>query len=204
MAQQSGDSPLKNSSVTLTNTGRPTVLKDVVAAVQHDLDRAVGVIPAPEFMAKFLNIDENILNTILPRILNEFYDTGGKRWKAFPVKGELEDNFYKPFVNVANAVNKQIRNYYPSTAAVQGIWIDCHSKAPQGNDTFIARIRPDCAFVSNQRVLEVADQQATGEKRRKGAAVDEVCFTFIVIYYYLLTRSYTESQSVVATDYYPS
>ncbi|GJJ10631.1 hypothetical protein Clacol_004858 [Clathrus columnatus] len=158
------DTPHRASSTSVSATAEPTAADKVMAAVKKDINRNIVLIPQDVFLECILINHITPVKRVVRAIMDESYDKNEKQWKEFPKTGK-EDQFYPKFVELANNINDKASKL--SGAAVDrafGRWIDCHSQIPNANADFVAEIRPDCAFVSNERVVKEAIDSFTSRK----------------------------------------
>lgn len=144
------DTPPKPPSHSINASSKATA-KDVMHAVKQDLDGSVVLTSAEFFLQHILGINssEN-LPPSLKGLIDKNYSWSRGRWHNLPKDGQLESEFYAPFVRLANEICNETVNLFPGDKhTVRGKWIDCHSISPTKTTDSVADIRPDCAFVPN-------------------------------------------------------
>ena len=127
-------------------------------SVKRDLKNNVRIISPTDFREHFLNFPSDSLSGPFQKVQNDLYSGG--RWKNFPdpkpKEHPLESKFYKPFVEIAETVNKACRRHAPSDA-VESVWLDRHSRPPGALSVDDAKIRPDIVLVSKSTSKEFQD-----------------------------------------------
>ena len=151
-------------------------------SVKSDLKNNVRILRPDYFCKNFLDFDfSQPLPDAFKKVKGEFYSNG--RWKDFPEskkkKEAPETKFYKPFVDISQAVNAVCWEHAPRD--VKSVWVDRHSTTPQTLSKDAADIRPDIIQVSESTSskfealnndLSVAEEDG-GKKVDKGKK--EVC-----------------------------
>ena len=126
-------------------------------SVKRDLENNVRIVSPTDFREHFLSFPgSESLSGAIKEVQNLLYSGG--RWKNFPDSKAtpLESKFYKPFVEIAETVNKACRRHAPSDA-VEGVWLDRHSRPPGALSVDDAKIRPDIVLVSKSTSKEFQD-----------------------------------------------
>ncbi|KAK2464940.1 hypothetical protein APHAL10511_003016 [Amanita phalloides] len=134
------DTPVK-ASATFPMTYGETA-EQAASSVKRSLKGNVRITSPKDFRETFLPVPgDNDLDRALLEVKQEFYDNEQGRWKRFPT-GKKESEFYQPFQEIAEAVNKASRGF-ASENAIHTTWLDRHSKAPDTMSKDAAAIRPD-------------------------------------------------------------
>ncbi|PFH46480.1 hypothetical protein AMATHDRAFT_69759 [Amanita thiersii Skay4041] len=97
---------------------------------------------------------------ILGNVKKSHYNAKKGHWKSFPTltKQTTEKQYYRPFVNMANEVNKQCELIQTKQDALEGVWIDTHSISPQERGDSKSRIQPDIVHVASPELFKKVTQ----------------------------------------------
>ena len=125
-------------------------------SVKRDLENNARIVSPADFHENFLGFpDSESLSGVIEEVKELLYSNG--RWKNFPdpkpKEHPLESKFYRPFVEVAETVNKAYRRHAPGDA-VESVWLDRHSKPPGALSKDDAKVRPDIVLVSKSTSKE--------------------------------------------------
>jgi hypothetical protein len=146
-----GSKPLKDTP-TKPSTSRRIMLGESARQIQDDvakdLKNNVRIVSPAHFREKLLHFpDDKDLSKAFRSVKEKHYKKG--RWKGFPTKAAREAEYYEPFVNICQSINQACRDSRRASAeAIQGVWVDCHSKAPETTSKDCPKIRPDIVQVS--------------------------------------------------------
>ena len=166
----STDTPLKPSIHNRVMYGESA--EQVQESIMRDLKKNVRIVSPTDFRKQFLDFSASgSLSGPLQRVQNDFYSDG--RWTKFPEqnpdKDPLEFKFYRPFVEIAEAVNKACRQHAPGDA-IESIWLDRNAKAPGALSKDDPKVRPDIVQVSKSASKEFEELMSVEEKDKM-----EVC-----------------------------
>ena len=140
-------------------------------SIMRDLKNNVRIISPTDFCQRFLDFPTSeTLSGSLQKIQDDLHSGG--RWTKFPEqkpdKRPLESKFYGPFVEIAETVNKACREHAPGDA-VESVWLDRNTKAPDALSKDDAQIRPDIVQVSkstSKEFKELSENLSVKEKKK--------------------------------------
>lgn len=154
------DTPYSARAQTTTTMARTkSYASDMDKAVYIDLSNHFLISDTAEFLEKLLPVSESCVDTILKVLTKKSVYKDG-RWAKMPASNNAkEDEIYKPFVEIANAISDQVATTgMGAQGRVNGVWVDRHSKSPKSPDEDAAKICPDCLYVSSSAAIEEAEQ----------------------------------------------
>ncbi|PFH47965.1 hypothetical protein AMATHDRAFT_42601 [Amanita thiersii Skay4041] len=94
--------------------------------------------------------------SVIDEVINSTYNETRERWGSFPDKGSIEAAYYKPFVDLANKVCQECQSVRKDQDALDGRWVDTHSKSPRERSNNTSRIQPDIVHVAFSESFEKA------------------------------------------------
>ncbi|OSD08234.1 hypothetical protein PYCCODRAFT_1357249 [Trametes coccinea BRFM310] len=113
-----------------------------------DIDR-VRFVSARDFLNNILPVEQSQLQAIHAAVTHRNHGLYVDRhWSGFPRGKYKEENLYKPFVNIANAIARVAKDKVPRTEdqVREASWKDYHSNPPQSLEPDATYIRPDCTL----------------------------------------------------------
>lgn len=110
--------------------------------VKTDIDSSCHVAETEPLIHKIFPVDQDDVTRVFNILVeNKTYDTTTARWKDLPTDKKKESKYYKPFVQVAEAIRKAYGD--DSKIAYRSMWLDQHSLAPKSHENAAALTRPD-------------------------------------------------------------
>jgi hypothetical protein len=136
---------LLKASLAINSTHKRTLAASVAAMVETELDGNCHIADTDSFLESIFPLPRGRVESIFQRFQdNGIYDK--ESWKDLPTTATLESNFYAPFTNLANEINKACVGI-GLQRHVETYWFDRHSTSPQSRDEDAAEIRPDIVSV---------------------------------------------------------
>jgi hypothetical protein len=153
------DTPVKVRSTLEPQYGMSA--RNIQDEVADELRGNIRIVPQDDFINNILpgcNIQPGL--PIIKKLKQTHYDPKARRWKHFPTDEEhsKEYAFYKPLVQIANAINTECAPYRHGDS-VDGEWLDTHSVAPESRNKDRAAIEPDIVYVSRRKDAERLQQK---------------------------------------------
>lgn len=143
---------------------------NVRMAMNEDLQGLRRIVPTDRFLDAIFPGHGTLVDCIFHDLLGETYTNG--KWKDMPVEAQKEAKLYKPFVDVANTINKSqpVVDHLLKTndKPVGGVWVHRPNKSPSSRDDDIAVIRPDAMLVANAQHIVDLDETITSDEAKGG------------------------------------
>ncbi|KIJ22511.1 hypothetical protein M422DRAFT_277041 [Sphaerobolus stellatus SS14] len=121
-------------------------LEDVERAVRRDLTNMFTASNTDQFLETILPVPSVDIDAIYEKLLLNHYNS--ENWKKLSRTKPGENELYAPFVEIANAINEEIKHLPRHSKSIAGQWVNCSNMLPKSKDISAPAIRPDVAFVA--------------------------------------------------------
>ncbi|PFH45156.1 hypothetical protein AMATHDRAFT_44219 [Amanita thiersii Skay4041] len=148
------DTPMKAGHI---NPAGVNMSADYIRECVNQELRNVRFCSTDDFLHHLLGVplkEEPLWTSVIDHVLSSAYNNKESRWNEFPINKSREAAYYKPFVDLANMVCTECSSIRKDQDALDGCWVDTHSKSPGERSNNTSRIQPDIVHVAFPRPIE--------------------------------------------------